>query len=86
MKTAYDLSFLVNLTKGTNYALYVAMLFILTSALSVASFGTLALMASKAPEGYETEHGLRLFRRLPSVRRHNTVKSLVSAAPAHRGV
>jgi hypothetical protein len=61
------------------------MLLILTSALGVASFSTLALMIRKAPEGYETKDGFHVIRRAAQVRRHREPSSFVgTASAAHR--
>ena len=61
------------------------MLLILTSALGagLASFGTLALMIAKAPEGYEGKDGFHVIRRASQVKRHRKDTSFVGA-PAHR--
>jgi hypothetical protein len=63
--------------------LLLGMLLILTSALSLASFGTLALMIRKAPEGYEAADGFHVIRRAVQVKRHRKETSLVGT-PAHR--
>ena len=45
------------------------MFFIIVSgALALSSAVTLALMALRAPEAYETEHGLQVIRRIPKQR------------------
>ena len=59
------------------------MLLILTSALGIASFGTLALMIRKAPEGYEDRDGFHLIARAAQVRRHGKGTSFVGG-PVHR--
>jgi len=59
------------------------MLLILTSALGIASFGTLALMVHKAPEGYEDKDGFHLITRAAQVKRHGKGTSFVGR-PAHR--
>jgi len=59
------------------------MLLILTSALGIASFGTLALMIRKAPEGYEDKDGFHLIPRAAQVKRHSKKTSFIGT-PAHR--
>ena len=55
--------------RGITYALIGIMFFIIISgALTLSSAVTLALMAFKAPEAYETEHGLQVIRRIPKQR------------------
>ena len=45
------------------------MFFIIVSgALALSSAVTLTLMAFRAPEAYETEHGLQVIRRIPKQR------------------
>ncbi|PYI89652.1 MAG: hypothetical protein DMF03_07050 [Verrucomicrobia bacterium] len=61
------------------------MLLILASALGlgITSFGTLALMIHKAPEGYEDRDGFHLIARAAQVRRHGKGTSFVGG-PVHR--
>ena len=59
------------------------MLLILTSALGVVSFSTLALMARNAPEGYEKKDGFHVVRRLSPIKRHRRV-TRVAGVLAHR--
>ena len=61
------------------------MLLILTSAvgLGIASFGTLALMINKAPEGYEDKDGFHLISRAAQVNRNRKQTSFVGT-PVHR--
>jgi hypothetical protein len=55
--------------RGITYAFIGIMFFIIISgALTLSSAVTLALMAFKAPEAYETEHGLQVIRRIPKQR------------------
>jgi hypothetical protein len=70
---------------GINYAILSGMLWILTSALGVASFSTLALMVRKAPEGYETKDGFHVIRRASQVKRHRQAPQF-AGTPAHRSV
>ncbi len=58
------------------------MLLILTSVLGVglASFGRLALMIGKAPEGYEDKDGFHVIRRASQVKRHRKGTSFVGTA------
>ena len=54
---------------GITYAFIVTMfLLIISGALTLSSAGTLAFMALRAPEAYETEHGLQVIRRIPKQR------------------
>jgi len=41
---------------------------IISGALTLSSAVTLAFMAFRAPEAYETEHGLQVIRRVPKQR------------------
>jgi len=61
------------------------MLLILASALGlgITSFGTLALMIHKEPEGYEDRDGFHLIPRAAQVKRHRKQTSFVGT-PAHR--
>jgi len=68
---------------GTLYAPFWGMLLILTSALGLGSFGTLALMIRRAPEGYEDNDGFHVLRRVSQVKRHSKGTTFVGA-PAHR--
>ena len=70
---------------GTIYALFLGMLMILASGLGlgIASFGTLALMVHKAPEGYEDKDGFHLITRATQVKRHGKGTSFVGR-PAPR--
>ena len=55
--------------RGITYALIGIMFFIIISgALTLSSAVTLAFMAFRAPEAYETEHGLQVIRRVPKQR------------------
>ncbi len=54
---------------GINYAFIGIMFFIIISgALTLSSAMTLAFMAFKAPEAYETKHGLQVIRRISKKR------------------
>ena len=55
--------------RGIAYAFIGIMFFIIISgALTLSSAVTLAFMAFRAPEAYETEHGLQVIRRVPKQR------------------
>jgi hypothetical protein len=43
-------------------------LIIISGAVTLSSAVTLAFMALRAPEAYETEHGLQVIRRIPKQR------------------
>ena len=52
--------------RGIAYALIRIMFFIIISgALTLSSAVTLAVLALRAPEAYETEHGLQVVHRIP---------------------
>ena len=54
---------------GISYAVIGIMFFIILSgALTLSSAVTLAFMAFRAPEAYETDHGLQVIRRIPKQR------------------
>jgi hypothetical protein len=56
-------------TRGISYAFIGIMFFIIISgALTLSSAMTLAFMALKAPEAYETKHGLQVIRRISKKR------------------
>ena len=59
------------------------MLLILTSAVGLASFATLASMVRKAPEGYEDKDGFHVIRRPLQLKRHRKGASF-AGTPAHR--
>ena len=55
--------------RGTAYAALGIMLFIIVSgALTLSSAVTLAFFALRAPEAYETEHGLQVIHGIPKQR------------------
>jgi len=55
--------------RGIAYAFICIMFFIIISgALTLSSAVTLAFLALRAPEAYETEHGLQVVRRIPKQR------------------
>jgi hypothetical protein len=55
--------------RGITYAFIGIMFFIIISgALTLSSAVTLAFIAFRAPEAYETEHGLQVIRRIPKHR------------------
>jgi hypothetical protein len=52
--------------RGISYAFILIMFFIIISgALTLSSAVTLACIALRAPEAYESEHGLQVIRRIP---------------------
>ena len=54
---------------GIGYApIGIMFLIIISGALTLSSAVTLAFMAFRAPEAYETEHGLQVIRRIPKQR------------------
>jgi hypothetical protein len=54
---------------GIAYAFICIMFFIIISgALTLSSAVTLAFLALRAPEAYETEHGLQVLHRIPKQR------------------
>jgi len=56
-------------TRGIGYAVIGIMFFIIISgALTLSSAVTLAFMALRAPEAYETKHGLQVIRRISKQR------------------
>jgi len=56
-------------TRGIGYAFIGIMFFIIISgALTLSSAVTLAFMALRAPEAYETKHGLQVIRRISKKR------------------
>lgn len=55
------------------------MLIILTSALTLGSLTTLALMVTRAPEGYETETGLHIIRRAEKTKSQRPASGLTVA-------
>jgi hypothetical protein len=65
---------------GTAYAFIGIMFFIIISgALTLSSAVTLAVLALRAPEAYETEHGLQVVHRIPKQRGSSTQLSEVLA-------
>jgi hypothetical protein len=55
--------------RGISYAVIGIMFFIIISgALTLSSAVTLAFMARRAPEAYETKHGLQVIRRISKKR------------------
>ena len=55
--------------RGIPYAVIPIMFFIIIAgALTLSSAVTLAVLALKAPEAYETEHGLQVVHRIPKRR------------------
>ena len=55
--------------RGIAYAVIHIMFFIIISgALTLSSAVTLAILALRAPEAYETEHGLQVVHRIPKRR------------------
>jgi hypothetical protein len=55
--------------RGITFAFIgIMFLIIISSALTLTSAVTLAFMAFRAPEAYETEHGLQVLRRIPQQR------------------
>ena len=56
-------------SRGIAYAFVCIMFFIIVSgALTLSSAVTLAFLALRAPEAYETEHGLQVVHRIPKQR------------------
>jgi len=54
--------------RGIAYALIRIMFFIIAGALTLSSAVTLAVLALRAPEAYETEQGLQVVHRIPKRR------------------
>jgi hypothetical protein len=55
--------------RGITYALIgIMFVIIISGALTLSSAVTLAFLAFRAPEAYETEHGLQVIRRIPKQR------------------
>jgi len=56
------------------------MFLIISGALTLSSAVTLAFMALRAPEAYETEHGLQLMRRISKQRSAQRVTGALAQA------
>ena len=67
--------------RGIAYAPIRIMFFIIISgALTLSSAVTLAFLALRAPEAYETEHGLRVIRRIAKQRTAATLPDTLARA------
>jgi hypothetical protein len=67
--------------RGITYAFIDTMFFIIISgALTLSSAVTLAFLAFRAPEAYETEHGLHVIRRIPKQRSTERVTGALAQA------
>ena len=56
-------------------------LIIISGALTLSSAVTLAFLALRAPEAYETEHGLQVVHRIPKQRGGNSVVRSLGPGP-----
>jgi len=67
--------------RGITYAFIRIMFFIIISgALTLSSAVTLAFLAFRAPEAYETEHGLEVIRRIPKQRSTERLAGILARA------
>ena len=67
-------------SRGIAYAFVCIMFFIIVSgALTLSSAVTLAFIALRAPEAYETEHGLQVIHRVPKQRNTHLSEALAQA-------
>ena len=67
--------------RGIAYAFICIMFFIIISgALTLSSAVTLAFLALRAPEAYETEHGLQVVHRIPRQRSTTRLQGTLAEA------
>ena len=66
--------------RGIGYACILIMFLLISSAVTLSSAATLAFIALRAPEAYETENGLHVIRRISNQRANARLSGALAQA------